>query len=223
MRDITGHVSARLPGSDEMLLRCRGEDEYGLSFTTASQVRRLGFGGEGSGLGKKHVKPLELPIHGETYRARPEVGAVVHAHPTATLLCGLAGIELRPIFGAYDPYATGVAAAGVPVFPKAVLIDSPELGAELLQAMGGHDACLMRGHGVTVVGATVEQATIRALKLEALAQVTWQLASAGKTVPDLPSDELAAFAGAGGPIPGGERWLWRHYVRLLGEGGKASR
>jgi ribulose-5-phosphate 4-epimerase/fuculose-1-phosphate aldolase len=223
VRDITGHVSARVPGSDEMLLRCRGEDEYGLRFTTASQVRRLGFDGEGTGLGKKHVKPLELPIHGETYRARPEVGAVVHAHPTATVLCGLAGIELRPIFGAYDPYATAVAAAGVPVFPKAVLIDSQELSGELLKAMEGHDACLMRGHGITVVGATVEQATIRALKLEALAQVTWQLAAAGKHVPDLPEDELHAFAQADGVIPGGERWLWRHYVRLIEEGGKAPR
>jgi ribulose-5-phosphate 4-epimerase/fuculose-1-phosphate aldolase len=223
VRDITGHVSARIPGSDEMLLRCRGEDEYGLRFTTASQVRRLGFGGEGSGIGKRHVKPLELPIHGETYRVRPEVGAVVHAHPAATLLCGLAGIALRPIFGAYDPYATGVAAAGVPVFPKAVLIDSPELAGELLEAMGPGDACLMQGHGITVVGATVEQATIRALKLEALAQVTWQLASAGKQVPDLPEAELLGFAQPGGAIPGGEQWLWRHYVRLIEEGGKASR
>lgn len=221
VRDITGHVSARIPGSDQMLLRCRGEDEYGLRFTNARQVRRLGFGGDAPGPGKKHVNPLELPIHGVTYRGRPEVGAVVHAHPAATLLCGLAGIELRPIFGAYDPYATGVGAAGVPVFPKAVLIDSPALAAELLQAMGAHDVCLMRGHGVTVTGATVEQATIRALKLEALAQVTWQLASAGKTVPDLPPDELAGFARAGGPIPGGEQWLWRHYVRLLEEDRKA--
>ena len=221
VRDITGHVSARIPGSDEMLLRCRGEDEYGLRFTATSQVRRLGFVGEGPGLGKKHVRPLELPIHGETYRARPEVGAVVHAHPTATLLCGLAGIELRPIFGAYDPYATAVAAAGVPVFPKSILIDSPDRAAELLTAMGEHDVCLMRGHGVTAVGATVEQATIRALKLEALAQVTWQLASAGKHVPSLPDEELAGFAHAGGPIPGGERWLWRHYVRLIEEAGKA--
>jgi ribulose-5-phosphate 4-epimerase/fuculose-1-phosphate aldolase len=223
VRDITGHVSARVPGSDEMLLRCRGEDEYGLRFTTASQVRRLGFGGEGGGLGKKHVKPLELPIHGEVYRARPEVGAVVHAHPTATLLCGLAGIELRPIFGAYDPYATGIAAAGVPVLPKAVLIDAPALAAELLQAMGANDVCLMRGHGITAVAATVEQATIRALKLEALAQVTWQLASAGKQVAGLPEAAQLGLGQAGGVIPGGEQWLWRHYVRLIEEGGKASR
>lgn len=217
VRDITGHVSARVPGTAEMLLRCRGDDEYGLQFTTESQVRRLDFDGGGPGLGAHHVAPLELPIHGEMYRARPDVGAVVHAHPVAALLCGLGGVELRPVFGAYDPYALELAAGGIPVFPRSVLIDRPEVAAELVATMGAAPVCLMRGHGITVTGDTVEQATIRALKLEALARVAWQLASAGRSVPDLPADELASFTARfqGGVIPGGERWLWRHYVRLV--------
>ena len=195
VRDITGHVSARIPGTDEMVIRCRGDDEFGLAFTRTRQVRRVDFDGHGGGLGKRHVVPLELPIHGELYRARPEVGAVVHAHPAAVLLCGLAGLELRPVFGAYDAYALGVAAAGVPVFPRSLLIDGKEIAGELIEAMAGHDTCLMRGHGITVVGATVEQATIRALKLEVLAEVTWQLATSGREVGELPEDEVAAFLG----------------------------
>lgn len=215
MRDITGHVSARIPGTDEMLIRCRGEDEYGLAFTSEGQVRRLDFDGRGAGLGAGHVAPLELPIHGEVYKARPEVGAVVHAHPTAALLCGLAGVELRPVFGAYDPYAMEVAAAGVPVFLKPVLIDGPEIAAELLASLGTGNVCLMRGHGITVLGETVERATIRALNLEALARVAWELARGGQTVPDLTSEEIVSFRrGPGGIIPGGEQWLWRHYARL---------
>jgi ribulose-5-phosphate 4-epimerase/fuculose-1-phosphate aldolase len=183
-------------------------------------VRRLDFDGRGHGLGDRHVAPLELPIHGEIYRARPDVQAVVHAHPRASLLCGLAGIELRPIFGAYDPYAMELAAVGIPVFPKSVLIDDARLGRELAATLGEHDACLMRGHGVTVVGASVEQATIRALKLEALAEVTWQLAAAGISPNELPADEIDSFLARSdgtGVIPGGERWLWRHYARLAGE------
>jgi ribulose-5-phosphate 4-epimerase/fuculose-1-phosphate aldolase len=216
VRDIIGHVSARVPGSDEMLLRCRGEDEYGLAFAMPRQVRRVDFSGVGPGVGKRHTVPLELPIHGETYRARAEVGAVVHAHPKWALLCGLAGVPLRPIVGAFDPYAAELGIAGVPVFPKSNLIDGPGIAAELLTTLGDGDACIMRGHGITVVGATVEQATIRAIKLEALAEITWRLAAAGQDVADLAPEERAAFAPRpGGMIPGGERWLWRHYVRLV--------
>src|SRR5262249_40199199 len=146
-----------------------------------------------------------------------DVGAVVHAHPPAALLCGLAGVPLRPVFGAFDPEALELAAGSVPVFPKAVLIDRAALAAELLQAMGSAPVCLMRGHGITVTGRTVEDATVRAIKLEALARVTWELAAAGRAVPDLPPDEIVSFTGrsAGGSvIPGGVQWLWRHYARL---------
>jgi ribulose-5-phosphate 4-epimerase/fuculose-1-phosphate aldolase len=221
VKEITGHVSARLPGTEEMLIRCRGEDEYGLRWTSEDQIRRLDFAGVGSGLGERHVAPLELPIHGETYRARAEAGAVVHAHPPATLLCGLAGVELRPIFGAFDPEALELAAGGVPVFPRAVLIDRAALAADLLQAMGSAPVCLMRGHGITVIGRTVEEATVRAIKLEALARVTWQLAAAGRTVDDLPADEIESFtrrSAGGSVIPGGVGWLWRHYARLAEHG-----
>ncbi|MBI2766395.1 MAG: class II aldolase/adducin family protein [Chloroflexi bacterium] len=221
VREIIGHVSARVPGAREMLIRCRGDDEYGLAFTTAEAIRRVDFDGGGPGRGDRHVTPLELPIHGEIYKARPDTGAVVHAHPEAVLLCGLAGIELRPIFGAYDPDALEVAAAGVPVFPRSVLIDGPRIAGEMIAAMAGGDVCLLRGHGITVIGRTVEQATLRALKLEALARVTWQLAAAGRDIPPLRAEEVEAFTSRsqGGVIPGGERWLWHHYVRLLENAG----
>jgi ribulose-5-phosphate 4-epimerase/fuculose-1-phosphate aldolase len=224
VREIIGHVSARVPGAGEMLLRCRGADEYGLHATSASQVRRLNFDGTGPGLGDDHVRPIELPIHGEMYRARPDVGAVVHAHPYYTLLCGLAGIELRPITGAYDPGALAVAMAGVTTYPRSVLIDSPERAVELLAAMHGHDTCIMTGHGITVVGATIEQATIRAINLEVLARIHWDLHSAGIQPQPIAPEDLATFlarTAGGSVIPGGDAWTWRSYERLLEASGDA--
>ena len=91
--DILGHVSARIPGTNDMFIRCRGENERGLLSTDTEQIRRLDFNGNGGGLGN-YGAPIELPIHGEMYKARPGVEAVVHAHPYACVMCSILGLEL---------------------------------------------------------------------------------------------------------------------------------
>ena len=53
VRESTGHVSARIPGTDEMWVRCRGGDENGLVFTGLHNVRRTDFDGEGPGMGQE--------------------------------------------------------------------------------------------------------------------------------------------------------------------------
>ena len=77
VREITGHVSARIPGSDEMLIRCRGQEESGLLFTVPEDIRRVSYDGKGPDLEGKYSPPGELPIHGESFKARPEVGCEV--------------------------------------------------------------------------------------------------------------------------------------------------
>src|SRR5262245_31423077 len=86
---VLGHVSVRA-GVDRMLIRCRGEDEHGLMFTRERDVRETDLDGALTGPADGYRVPNELPIHGELLRARPEVNAVVHAHPPAVLLCGVA-------------------------------------------------------------------------------------------------------------------------------------
>src|SRR5438094_3669400 len=132
----TGHVSARIPGSDQMWIRCRGGDEYGLMFTDLHNIRRVDFDGRGPGLDELHASPNETAIHGEIYRAHPEVQAVVHAHPPYALLCGITGLEFRPVFGAFDPSALNIALKGVPVYPRAITITNPQLAADMLKVMG---------------------------------------------------------------------------------------
>ena len=82
---ILGHVSARIAASDEMLIRCRGEEETGVFFTSEEAIRRVNFDGQGSDLEGRYEVPKELPIHGEIYKVRPDVGCVIHAHPPAAL------------------------------------------------------------------------------------------------------------------------------------------
>ena len=52
---------------------------------------------------------------------------------------------------------------GIPVFPRSYLVTRPELAAAMIEVMGEKSVCLMKGHGITVVGKTVEEATMRAL------------------------------------------------------------
>lgn len=216
VKETTGHVSARIPGTNELVVRGRRRDETGLLFTRAEDVLRTDFDGHGDELQAGLSTPAEFPIHGEIYKARAEAACVVHAHPPSILLCGIAGVDLRPIFGAYDPSAMMFGAEGVPVFPRAITLTRPELVWPMLEVMGEKNFCLMRGHGITVYGASVEEATVRAIKFETLARVTWEATSRGP-IPDISAEDLEILAGRlGGPRERGSNAVWRYYVQLLG-------
>lgn len=180
-----GHVSARIPGTDEMYLRCRGGGaEGGVKYTNLHHIRRVDFDGEGD-VGERHVSPAETPIHGEIYRARAEVGAVVHAHPHYSMLCSISGLDLRPVFAAYNTQATALAIVGVPLYPRGATIIDKEMALEMLEAMQDQDALLLQGHGIVTAGRTVQEAVSHALNLEELARITWELELAGKRPPEI--------------------------------------
>ena len=79
--------------------------------------------------------PNELPIHVETMLADPRHRAVAHLHPPAVVAADLAGITIRPIYGAYDIPGAWLARGGVPVYERAVLIRNDKLGKEMVAAM----------------------------------------------------------------------------------------
>lgn len=222
VRETTGHVSARLDDR-RMLIRCRGKDEAGVIFTNAEAVRSVDFDGKNLDHAGQYETPTELPIHGEIYRARPDVKAVVHAHPRASLICTLMGLELKPIFGAFDPNAMSLAVAGIPIFPRSILIRERALGEQLAGVLGYKPVCILRGHGTVTTGASVQEATIRAIQLETLASMTLEIAKAGGT-PDVISPEdqeyfhkLRETQDAKAKSHGADvfQWTWRHYIKLM--------
>ena len=213
---ILGHVSARIGDGSEMLIRCRSAEESGVLFTKGSDVRRVDLDGRGTHLGEGYEVPKELPIHGEIYKARPEVNCVIHAHPPAALVCGIAELEFRPIFGAFNIPAMRLALEGIPVFPRSVLVTRPELAASMMEAMGQKHVCLMKGHGITVTGGTVEEATVRALNFNILARVTLQIVQTGKRAAEIPPEDVAELPDLGSTFNDG--WTWRYYARMVEEG-----
>lgn len=204
-----GHVSARV-AQDRIAIRCRGPEDTGLLFTRSDAIREIDPADPAPGADWR--VPHELAIHAAFYRAREDVGAVVHVHAPAAVLAGLAELELRPVFGAFDIPAARLALAGVPVFPRAALITRAELGDELVEAAAGADVCLMRGHGITAVGPTIAAAFARALELERLAAVTLDLARLGTRPAVLTDADRAELPDLGAAFDDG--LVWAHHRAL---------
>lgn len=99
---------------------------------------------------------------------------------------------------------------GVPVHPRPVLISRPELADELLATMGDADVCVMRGHGITVVGETVEQAVVRADNLDTLLRTTVELARLGARPPSVEERDLAELPDLGSAFNDG--FVWRAHL-----------
>jgi ribulose-5-phosphate 4-epimerase/fuculose-1-phosphate aldolase len=112
---------------------------------------------------------LERFIHGEIFRARPDVQAVVHSHSPNLVPFGVTPVALKPLY-----HMTGFLGEGVPVFEirkvagrsTNLLITDGKLGRALAKTLGGKPAALMRGHGSVVTGQSLQQAVYRAIYME---------------------------------------------------------
>jgi ribulose-5-phosphate 4-epimerase/fuculose-1-phosphate aldolase len=215
--DVLGHVSVRLD-DERILLRCRGPQDRGLLFTVADDVREIDLDGRGD-LDGRYAVPNEFHIHTELFRARPDVQAVVHAHPRDVMIADLAGVQLRQVFGAYNIPASRLANQGVPVYPRSVLVRTPELGRAVATALGDTGACILRGHGIVTAGESVEQATLRALDLAELSRISTEVALLGGRPQLLSDDDRGELPDLGSSFNDMSRW--RHYLGRLAAAGLA--
>lgn len=219
----TGHVSARVPGTDRILIRARGPDELGVRYTTEEQVVEVGLDGKLLRTSAAGLEvPIEVFIHTAIYRRRPEVNAVVHVHPPTVVLFTICDKPLLPLYGAFDPSSAQIALAGIPTFPRSILVSTPELGDELALAMGTARTCLMRGHGITTAGPSIEDAALDAIHLNTLATMNYRAHLLGNPTP-IPPEEQEAFrrmerratAAPTDARPSGRAAaLWRYYCAL---------
>lgn len=125
----------------------------------------------------------ELAFHLAIYRARPDVGAVVHTHsPWATTVACL-GWELPPVH-----YLVGFAGKKVPLAAYATF-GTPELARNTTGALGSHQAVLLANHGLVAVGPDLPQAFGVAEEIELVARIYVQAKAAGEPV-ILPDEEM---------------------------------
>jgi 3,4-dihydroxyphthalate decarboxylase len=210
-----GHVSLRVD-DERLLVRCRGPQERGLAWTTPEDIRLVDLDGGAGGPGELDgwTAPNELPLHTEVLRVRPEVSAVVHAHPAAVVAADLAGLAIRPIVGAFDIPGTRLAAGGVPVHPRGVLVRDRRLAAAMVADMGDRPVVLLRGHGLTSAAGSVPEAVLQAIAVDGLASLSLAVVSAGGTLRDLAAEDLAELPDLGGAL--NLATAWRHELARLG-------
>jgi ribulose-5-phosphate 4-epimerase/fuculose-1-phosphate aldolase len=170
--DAYGHVSARSDRRPERFVMSRA---LAPALVTAADL--MGHGADSEALpGDKRKGFIERYIHGEIYRTRPEVMAIVHSHSASVIPFGVTRTKLRPIY-----HMGSFLWSGAPVFEirhwkksNDLLVRDRPLGRALARTLGACNCVLMRGHGMTVVGESVPEAVYRAIYTEMNARMQLQ-------------------------------------------------
>jgi ribulose-5-phosphate 4-epimerase/fuculose-1-phosphate aldolase len=176
--DGFGHVSARHNASVDHFLLARN---MAPGLVRRDDIVTFDLEGEALDAAGRRVY-LERFIHAAIYRARPDVQAVVHSHSPAVIPFGVTQQPLRPVF-----HMAGFLGEGTALFEirdvagdTDLLVRDARLGAALATTLGMRSTVLMRGHGSTVVGASVEQAVYRANYAEVNARLQLQAKQLGE-------------------------------------------
>jgi HCOMODA/2-hydroxy-3-carboxy-muconic semialdehyde decarboxylase len=198
--DAFGHVSVRHDARPDRFLLARN---MAPGSVTAEDIIEFDLDSNPVNGGGRKVY-LERFIHSEIYRARPDVMAVVHSHSHAIVPLGVVqDFELRPLF-----HMAGFIGAGAPVFEirdvggkgTDLLIRNHELGRALAAMFKQNSIVLMRGHGSTVVGETLQKAVYRAVYAEINARYQLQASSLGTITYLTPEESRACVYSVEGQI-----------------------
>src|SRR5690606_26696168 len=187
--DGFGHVSVRHPGDPQRFLLSRS---LAPELVTADDIMEFGMDSEPVA-GDARKPYLERYIHGEIYRARPDVNAVVHSHSPSVIPFAGSSVRLRPIY-----HMAGFLSGGAPVFDirccfgaTDLLVRCREHGEALAKTLGAQNVALMRGHGFVAVGSDGRIAVYRAMYTETNASLQQKAITLGGEVTYLSEEEAA--------------------------------
>lgn len=211
--DAFGHISLRHPDAPDRYFMSRAmapalvtpDDiiEYDLDSEPCNANGRGSF--------------LERFIHGEIFKARPDINSVAHSHSPSVIPFGLVDTKIEAMF-----HNAAFLAAGVPVFDISekfgatdMLVSDGTKGIAFAESIGEKDIAMMRAHGSVACGPTLQVAVFRAVYTEVNARVQhWTAAlSGGRPMASL-SEEEGRLADVPNQGAGMRAWdLWRKEVR----------
>ena len=175
--DYSGHVSARIPGTDRILILPRDASRAAV---TADDMLVVGL--DGKVLEGKGPAPTETAIHLGVYRVRPDVQAIGHGHPPMSTLFTMVD---RPMVAIRN---YGFRFIGIPVHPDPTHIRTDEQGAAVARTLGSQKYCLLRGHGSVVAVNSVQEVFLDSLEMEENARSAVHAAGLGPLKPITPAE-----------------------------------
>ena len=206
--DGYGHVSVRHPADPQRYLMARS---LAPELVTAGDILEYDLHSMAINAQGKSIF-LERFIHGEIYRGRPDVKAVVHSHSPSVIPFGVSATPLRPLY-----HMSAFLGGGVPVFDirqatgemTDMLVRTPALGRALAATLGARPVALMRGHGAVAVGPSLAHAVFRSVYTEMNARLQSQAMALGGPITYLdPEEARKAEAAIDGTLS--RPWeLWR--------------
>ena len=209
--DGYGHVSMRHPNNPNRYLMSRS---LGPALVTPADILEYD-------LDSTPVDPkgrnsvLERFIHGEIFKARPDVMVVVHSHAPSVIPFSITQVPLRPVF--HMATFLGLGGGGVPVWDSrsvkdpaagALLVRNGIMGKSLAATLGKRPVALLRGHGNVVVGPNIMLTVRQAIYTEVNAKILLSALALGGPVTYVSDEETDAVEKTPGDIARG--WeLWK--------------
>ncbi len=169
--DFHGHISARVPGTNVMYIKpvLRAHNQIRPEDIIAVDIDAYLEGGVAQWVPDDQqgrvinapVPPREAALHAAILQARADVNSVVHTHQLVATAIGAADVPIKPLYNQAVPFAPET-----PIYPKPDLITTTEQGREVAETLGGRGAALLRGHGVVVVGSSMDESVSNTIYLE---------------------------------------------------------
>jgi ribulose-5-phosphate 4-epimerase/fuculose-1-phosphate aldolase len=178
--NLGGHISLRIPGSDLILITPGG----GLDKSRLRPSDLVTMDATGKQVDGPYPPPLETPIHTVVHAARPQLQCIAHLHPHWATIFSVTDVPLDIVL-----IPARCLGGPLPTFDEPRLVTNQALGEQLNAALGQAAGVLMRWHGVTVVGLTLEEMFTRAVMLEENARLLWEARALGTPLP-LPREAL---------------------------------
>lgn len=211
--DAFGHISVRHPGNS---------NRYFLSRSRAPGLVQpediLEYDLDSNPIVPPVTRPYsERVIHGEIFKARPDVNAVCHHHAPSIMPFAISGVPLVPVFhlgaamGRSAPFWDSRDEFG----DTNLLVVKPEEGASLARALGRHAIVVMRRHGATVVGGGLRELVFRTIYSARNAEHQLAAHMLGHVSPL--TDGEADMAGQLNLAPGPLARAYEYWVRRLAE------
>jgi ribulose-5-phosphate 4-epimerase/fuculose-1-phosphate aldolase len=185
--DAAGHVSMRHPNDPARFLMSRS---LAPEMVTAGDIMQFDLDCNAiDAQGRRGF--IERYLHGEIYRARPDVTAVAHSHSPSVIAFGLTQTPLRAMY-----HNAAFLAAGVPVFDirekfgtTDIVISDAAKGAALAAVLADKSVALLRAHGMVAVGPSLPVVIFRAIFTVVNAKIQQQALALGGPIAALDEEE----------------------------------